>query len=38
LDLDLGELDLKRLTRLAVAMHLDTVLSNWRERNVVQHA
>jgi hypothetical protein len=38
LDLDLGELDLKRLTRLAVAMHLDTVLSNWRKRSVVQHA
>ncbi len=38
LDLDLGELDLKRLKRLAAAMRLDTNLSSWRARNAVQHA
>jgi len=38
LDLDLGELDLKRLKRLAAAMRLDANLSGWRARNVVQHA
>ena len=38
LDLELGELDLKRLRRLAAAMHLDANLSSWRARNVVQHA
>jgi hypothetical protein len=38
LDLDLGELDSKRLKRLAAAMHLDADLSSWRARNVVQHA
>jgi hypothetical protein len=38
LDLELGELDLKRLRRLAAAMHLDANLSSWRARNVVRHA
>src|SRR5271155_5754427 len=38
LDLDLGELDLKRLNRLAGAMRLDTHLRSWRARNVVQRA
>ena len=38
LDLDLGALDLKRLKRLATAMRLDTNLSSWRARNVVQQA
>jgi hypothetical protein len=37
LDLDLGALNLKRLKRLAAAMRLDTSLSRWRARNVVQH-
>jgi hypothetical protein len=38
LDLDLGELDLKRLKRLTAAMRLDANLSSWRARNVLQHA
>jgi predicted DNA-binding protein (UPF0251 family) len=38
LDLDLGALDSKRLKRLASAMHLDTNLTNWRARNIGQHA
>jgi hypothetical protein len=38
LDLDLGELDLRRLNRLATAMHLDSNLRSWRACNVVQHA
>jgi hypothetical protein len=38
LDLDLGELDLKRLKRLAAAMRLDANLCSWRAHNVVQHA
>jgi hypothetical protein len=38
LDLDLGELDLKRLKRPAAAMRLDTNLCSRRARNVVQHA
>jgi hypothetical protein len=38
LDLDLGELNLKRLNRLATAMHLDSNLYSWRAGNVVQHA
>lgn len=37
LDLDLGALDLKR-KRLAIGMHLDSNLTNWRDRNVGQHA
>jgi hypothetical protein len=37
-DLDLGELDLKRLKRLAAAMRLDAPLCGWRARNVAQHA
>lgn len=36
LDLDLGELDLKRLRRLAIGMRLDANLTTWRDRNVVQ--
>jgi hypothetical protein len=32
LDLDLGALDLKRLKRLAVGMHLDANLAIWRDR------
>jgi hypothetical protein len=38
LDLDLGELNLKRLIRLAKAMRLDSDLDSWRERNDLQHA
>src|SRR6202790_5037809 len=38
LDLDLGELDLKRLRRLAIGMHLDANLTIWRDRNVGQEA
>jgi hypothetical protein len=38
LDLDLGELDLKRLNRLAAAMRLDSNLCSWRASNVVQRA
>jgi hypothetical protein len=38
LDLDLGELDLKRLKRLANGMHLDANLTIWRDRNVGQDA
>jgi hypothetical protein len=38
LDLDLGALDLKRLKRLATAMHLDANLTLWRARNVGQEA
>jgi hypothetical protein len=38
LDLDLGELDLKRLTRLAAAMRLEADLRSWRAHNVVQQA
>jgi hypothetical protein len=38
LDLDLGALDLKRLTRLATGMRLDTNLTIWRDRNVSQEA
>jgi hypothetical protein len=38
LNLDLGSLDLKRLNRLAVAMHLDANLTIWRDRNVGQEA
>jgi hypothetical protein len=38
LDLNVDELDLKRLKRLAAAMHLDTHLRSWRARNVLQHA
>ena len=38
LDLDLGELDLKRLRRLAIGMHLDANLTIWRDRNVAQEA
>ncbi len=38
LDLDLGTLDLKRLNRLAVRMHLDANLTIWRDRNVGQEA
>jgi hypothetical protein len=38
LDLDLGELDLKRLNRLAAAMRIDSNLCSWRASNVVQHA
>ncbi|HME38029.1 MAG TPA: hypothetical protein VKG63_03615 [Steroidobacteraceae bacterium] len=34
LDLDLGALDLKRLKRLAIGMHLDANLTNWCDRNV----
>ena len=34
LDLDLGELDLKRLRRLAIGMRLDANLTTWRDRNV----
>jgi hypothetical protein len=37
-DLDLGELELKRLTRLAAAMRLEADLRSWRAHNVVQHA
>jgi hypothetical protein len=37
-DLDLGELDLKRLRRLAIGMRLDTNLTTWRDRNVGQEA
>jgi hypothetical protein len=36
LDLDLGELDLKRLKRLAKGVHLDANLTIWRDRNVGQ--
>ena len=36
LDLDLGSLDLKRLNRLAVAMHLGANLTKWRDRIVSQ--
>jgi hypothetical protein len=38
LDLDLGALDLKRLTRLATGMGLDTNLTIWRDRNASQEA
>lgn len=38
LDLDLGELNLKRLNRLATAMQLDSNLYSWSARNVAQHA
>ena len=38
LDLDLGSLDLKRLNRLAVEMHLDANLTIWHDRNVGQEA
>jgi hypothetical protein len=38
LDLDLGALDLKRLTRLAAGMRLDTDLTIWRDRNASQEA
>jgi hypothetical protein len=38
MDLDLGALDLKRLKRLAIAMHLDANLKIWRDRNVHQEA
>jgi hypothetical protein len=38
LDLDLGALDLKRLKRLAIGMHLDANLTIWRDRNVGQEA
>jgi hypothetical protein len=38
LDLDLGEMNLKRLKRLAAAMRLDANLCTWRAHNVVQHA
>ena len=38
LDLDLGALDLKRLTRLATSMHLDTNLTIGRDRNASQEA
>jgi hypothetical protein len=38
LDLDLGELDLKRLRRLAIGMRLDANLTTWRERNLGQEA
>jgi hypothetical protein len=34
LDLDLGALELKRLKRLAIRLHLDEKLAIWRERNV----
>jgi hypothetical protein len=34
LDLDLRSLDLKRLKRLAIGMHLDTNLTIWRDRSV----
>jgi hypothetical protein len=37
-DLDLRALDLKRLTRLATGMRLDTNLTIWRDRNVNQEA
>ncbi len=33
LDLDLAALDMRRLKRLSIAMHLDTNFSRWRERN-----
>ena len=36
LELDLGSLDLKRLNRLAVAMHLGANLTIWRDRIVSQ--
>jgi hypothetical protein len=38
LDLDLGALNLKRLKRLAIGMHLDANLTIWRDRNVSQEA
>ena len=38
LDLELGELDLKRLRRLAIGMRLDANLTTWRERNLGQEA
>jgi hypothetical protein len=38
LDLDLGALDLKTLTRLATCMRLDTNLTIWRDRNASQEA
>jgi len=38
LDLDLGALDLRRLKRLALGLHLDENLAIWRERNVGQEA
>jgi hypothetical protein len=38
LDLDLDALDLKKLKRLAIGMHLDANLSDWRDRNVGQQA
>jgi hypothetical protein len=38
LDLDLGSLDLKRLKRLAVGMHLDANLTIWRDHNVGEEA
>jgi hypothetical protein len=36
LDLDLGALELKRLTRLATGMRLDTNLTIWRARNGIR--
>lgn len=38
LDLDLGELDSKRLRRLASGMRLDANLTTWRNRNVGREA
>jgi hypothetical protein len=38
LDLDLGSLDLKRLKRLAIGMHLDSNLTIWRGHSVGQEA
>jgi hypothetical protein len=38
LDLDVDELDSRRLNRLAAAKGLDSNLGSWRARNVVQHA
>ena len=38
LDLDLDALDLRKLKRLAIGMHLDANLSGWRDRTVGQQA
>jgi hypothetical protein len=38
LDLDLGELDLRKLKRLAKAMCLDAGLKAWRDRRIAQDA
>jgi hypothetical protein len=38
LDLELDALDLKKLKRLAIGMHLEANLTSWHDRNIGQEA